>query len=160
MSGQDPFAGLLLEMQGQARQVQPPGWCLGKVMDIGPGRLLIRADGHDLDQEDLWIDPRLLAGHEEPIKIKFIPPEDGAAATLDIGGAWIQCYIPIDDSAIESMCLYELPGLLTQEIQGSMTLLANRIKPGDWVVLLPDTTGEYYYVLSKVVRPGDIISAD
>ena len=39
----DPFAGPLLEMQEQGRRVQPPGWCLGRVLEIGEGKLKILA---------------------------------------------------------------------------------------------------------------------
>ena len=41
-----------------------------------------------------------------------------------------------------------------------MELLENRLKVGDWVVLLPDETEEFYYVLTKVVQPHDIVPPD
>lgn len=84
----DPFAGLLLEMQEQGRRVQPPGWCLGRVLEIGEGKLKILANGHVLDEEDLWVPPQLLAGYEKDVELKLEleAPESGKA-NLNIGGA-------------------------------------------------------------------------
>ena len=82
MSQQDPYAGMLLEMQDQAVNVQPPGWCLGRVKAIGPGRLLIQANGMTLDEEDLRVNPKLLYDAQENVRITFT--EDGGEVTLGV----------------------------------------------------------------------------
>ena len=38
----------------------------------GTGVLRIVANGMELDEEDLWVDPRLLAGYEPPVQVKVI----------------------------------------------------------------------------------------
>ena len=159
MSGQgDPYAGLLLEMQEQARITQPPGWVLGTVMDVGDGRLKIRsADGQDLDEEDLWVDPRLLGGHDMPFQVQLTSDED-EAVTLDVGGAWVQVYIPISDAGVTTMQAYELPGTLSGTV--TMRVTGDRLKAGDRVAMLPTADGQSYYVMAKVVRPGDLVSPD
>lgn len=167
MSGLDPFAGLNLEMQAQARCVQPPQWCLGRVTAVGPGVLRIVANGHELDEEDLWVDPRLLAGHEPPVKVKVIltapaegeeksgsaDDEAGGGVTLDVGGTYVRTFIDTGLLIVESIPLWELPGTLTGTFFGTLEVLDNRLQVGDWVALLPDANEEFYYVLTKVVRP-------
>lgn len=159
MSGQgDPYAGFLLEMRDQARKILPPGWVLGTVVDVGDGRLKIRAeDGQELDEEDLWVDPRLLGGHESPFQVELSSVED-TKATLDIDGTYVRTYIPIGTSAITSIPLWELPGVLSGKV--TMKVTSDRLKVGDRVAMLPTADGQSYYVLTKVVRPGDIVSSD
>ena len=70
-----------------------------------------------------------------------------------MGGEWVQTYIPIGEIAITSQRLYELPGTLTGTFWGTLEVLDNRLQVGDWVALLPDKDEEFYYVLTKVVRP-------
>ena len=164
--GMDPFAGILLEMQDQARTVFPPSWCLGRVTASAPGVLRIQANGMELDEEDLWVDPRLLMGHELPaVRIQLTMPEDAdeedvCEVTMDMGGEWIRTWIPLGEAGIDTHRLYTMPGRLTGVIRGTVELLDNRLQVGDWVVLLPDQSGDYYYVLTKVVRPHDVISPD
>ena len=165
MSGSmDPFAGLALEMQRQAGKILPPRWRLGRVTAVGEGVLRIQAGGLELDEEDLWVDPRLLMGHEAPFRIKLTlsSGEGGetSEATLDIGGTRVRTFFQVAGTTISAIPLYGLPGTLSGVLQGEAELLSDRLQVGDWVVLLPDEQGEFYYVLTKVVRPGDIISAD
>ena len=164
----DPFAGITLEMQNQAKRVQPPGWRLGKVLAVGPGTLRIRAGGLDLDEEDLWVNPALLGGHEEPFLAKITlsaqdteaEDAEGAPHKLDVGGARVQTFIQIGTVTVSSIPLYDLPGVLTGVFTGTVELIGNRLKAGDWVVLLPDSNEEFYYVLTKVVQPHDVIPTD
>ena len=153
--GLDPFAGLNLEMQRQAKSILPPSWCLGRVTAVGPGTLRIVANGMELDEEDLWVNPRLLAGYEEPVQVKIALAEgkEACEVSLDVEGEWVQTYIPIGEVAITSQRLYELPGVFTGILRGTLEVLDNRLQVGDWVALLPDANEEFYYVLTKVVRP-------
>ena len=77
-----------------------------------------------------------------------------------MGGTYVQTRIQIGDIVVSSIPLYELPGTLSGVFQGTVELLENRLKVGDWVVLLPDETEEFYYVLTKVVQPHDIVPPD
>lgn len=160
--GLDPFAGLNLEMQRQAKTILPPQWCLGRVTAVGNGVLRIQANGHELDEEDLWVDPRLLAGHEEPVRVKITLAEEESESevTLDIGGSHVRTLINTGLSTITAIPLWSLPGTLTGTVFGTLEVLDNRLKVGDWVALIPDATEEFYYVLTKVVQPHDIISTD
>ena len=79
-------------------------------------------------------------------------------ATLDIGGAYVRTYIPIGNSAITSIPLWELPGVLSGKV--TMKVTSDRLKVGDRVAMLPTADGQSYYVLTKVVRPGDIVPSD
>lgn len=145
MSQQDPYAGMLLEMQDQAEEVQPPGWCLGRVTAIGPGRLIIQANGMTLDEEDLRVNPKLLYDAKEEVTITFTDKE--AKVTLGVQGdvnSW-----PVCSDSIVSLRLYDVPGTLAGTVKATIT--TRYLQVGDQVVLLPDAEGEIYYVLCKVV---------
>lgn len=145
MSQQDPYAGMLLEMQDQAVNVQPPGWCLGRVKAIGPGRLLIQANGMMLDEEDLRVNPKLLYDAKEEVTITFADKE--AKVTLGVQGdvnSW-----PVCSDGIVPLRLYNVPGTLAGTVKATIT--TRHLQVGDQVVLLPDQEGQIYYVLCKVV---------
>lgn len=145
MSQQDPYAGMLLEMQDQAEEVQPPGWCLGRVTAIGPGRLIIQANGMTLDEEDLRVNPKLLYDAKEEVTITFTDKE--SKVTLGVQGdvnSW-----PVCSDSIVSLRLYDVPGTLAGTVKATIT--TRHLQVGDQVVLLPDEEGEIYYVLCKVV---------
>lgn len=145
MSQQDPYAGMLLEMQDQAEEVQPPGWCLGRVTAIGPGRLIIQANGMTLDEEDLRVNPKLLYDAKEEVTITFTDKE--SKVTLGVQGdvnSW-----PVCSDSIVSLRLYDVPGTLAGTVKATIT--TRHLQVGDQVVLLPDAEGEIYYVLCKVV---------
>lgn len=146
MSQQDPYAGMLLEMQNQAVNVQPPGWCLGRVKAIGPGRLLIQANGMTLDEEDLRVNPKLLYDAQEHVRITFT--EDGGEVTLGVY-ATVESETICNPGQRTPLGLYGLPGYLSGTVK--VTITTQHLQVGDQVVLLPDQEGQIYYVLCKVV---------
>ena len=105
--------------------------------------------------------PQLLAGYEKDVELKLEleAPESGKA-NLNIGGASVSTLIMVAGDIISSIPLYNLPGTLTGTVQGKVTLLTDRIQKDDWVVLLPDVNEEFYYVMTKVVKPHDPAAAD
>lgn len=161
MSPEDPYTGLLLEVDKRAQSQQSPGMLLGTVLDVGEGRLVIRAGGMTLDEQDLMVDAHLLARKEVPFRITIQVPgeqEKGeevpqSSVTLDVGGTSVRTHINTGDTIITSIPLWELPGTLTGTVTGTVTLESERLAAGDQVLLLPDAEGQTYYVLFKVVRP-------
>lgn len=161
MNPEDAYAGLLLEMDKRAKGQQPPGLLRGTVMDVGEGRLVIRAGGMTLDEQDLMVDAHLLARREVPFRITIqVPGEQKEGeevpesfVTLDVDGKGVRTYINTGDAIITSIPLWELPGTLTGTVTGTVTLESERLAVGDQVLLLPDAEGQTYYVLFKVVRP-------
>lgn len=134
MNPEDPYTGLLLEVDKRAKSQQPPGLLRGTVLDVGEGRLVIQAGGMTLDEQDLMVDARLWPKQEVPFRI-----------TLDIDGASVRTHINTGMAVITSIPLWELPGTVTLE--------SERLAVGDQVLLLPDAEGQTYYVLFKVVSP-------
>ena len=134
MNAEDPYSGLLLEIDKRAQGQWPPGLLRGTVLDVGEGRLVIQAGGMTLDEQDLMVDARLWPRQEGPFRI-----------TLDIDGASVRTSIDTGMAVITSIPLWELPG--------TVTLNSHRLAVGDQVLLLPDAEGQIYYVLCKVVRP-------
>ena len=148
---EDPYAGLLLEMDGRARGVQPLVWCLGTVVTAEPGHLVIHANGMDLDEEDLYVNPSLLPG-QRPDRVAV--ELSASPATLDVGGKNVRTHLDLGMSGvIEQIPLWELPGTLTGTLSGSVRRTETALAPGDQVVLLPDGEGQTYFVLCKAVRP-------
>ena len=147
---EDPYAGLLLEMDGRARGVQPLVWCLGTVVTAEPGHLVIHANGMDLDEEDLYVNPSLLP-EQRPDQVAV--ELSASRATLDIEGKNVRTAIPVGSGIIEQIPLWELPGTLTGTLSGSIRRTRTALAPGDQVVLLPDGEGQTYFVLCKAVRP-------
>ena len=148
---EDPYAGLLLEMDSRARGVQTPVWCLGTVVTAEPGRLVIHANGMDLDGEDLYVNPNLLP-EQRPDQVAV--ELSASPATLDIGGKDVRTYLNLGMSGvIEQLPLWELPGTLTGTLSGSARRTGSALAPGDQVVLLPDGEKQTYFVLCKAVRP-------
>lgn len=145
MNQQDPYSGILLEMQDQAVNVQPLGWCLGRVTAIGPGRLIIQANGMTLDEQDLRVNPMLLYDEQETVKITFADKTN--KITLGVNDN-VTAWPPCSDHKLQIM-YYDIPGLLSGTVEATIT--TRRLKVGDQVVLLPDAEGEIYYVLCKVV---------
>ena len=148
---EDPYAGLIDAMRSQAGKVQPPGWCLGTVVTASP--LVIRANGMELDRDDLLVDPRLLEGWEVPCSLQL--SLTSGSVTLDIGGKSVETSLMVGDFLISSLPLYELPGTLSGTLAATGTLRQTKgaLAPGDRVVLLPDGEGQTYIVLCKVVTP-------
>lgn len=132
MSGLDPYAGILLEMQDQSRKVQTPGWCLGTVLAV-EGGLRIQADGQELDREDLLVDPRLLAEDGQP-----------KALAMELTTGAVTARVGVNTYGAD---------ILAGNLLGTFTLPEDALQAGDQVVLLPDREGQLYYVVCKVVRP-------
>lgn len=151
MNAEDPYAGLLLEMDKRAKSQQPPGLLRGTVLDVGVGRLVVRAGGMTLDEHDLMVNAQLLARREVPYQI--VMNLKTSSVKLDIGGKAVQTKIQTASELIESIPLYDLPGTLTGTVTGTVALDSDRLAPGDQVLLLPDAEGQTYYVLFKVVSP-------
>lgn len=151
MNSEDPYSGILLEMDKRAMGVQPPGLLLGTVLEAGAGHLVIRAGGMELDQEDLLVNARLLAKKEIPYQVSLDLSQ--GQVTLDVGGELVKTYIPMGMNPIQEIPLYELPGALSGTIKGTIQAESERLEKGDRVLLLPDSEGQTYYVLCKVVSP-------
>lgn len=155
MNPEDPYTGLLLEMDRRAKGQQPPGLLRGTVLDVGEGRLVIRTGGMTLDEQDLMADPRLLPRKAAPrrVTVQLSRTDPTSAVTLDVGGKEVQTRINTGTSVISSIPLYTLPGTLLGELSGVVTWDSDWLAVGDQVLLLPDADEQVYYVLSKVVSP-------
>lgn len=132
MNGMDAYAGILMEMRDQSKKVQAPGWCLGTVLAV-EGGLRIKADGYELDREDLLVDPRLLAEDGQP-----------KALAMELNTGAVTARVGVNTYAAD---------IMSGNLRGTFTLPEDALHVGDQVVLLPDREGQLYYVVCKVVRP-------
>ena len=66
---EDPYSGLLLEMDQRAQKAQPAGWCTGTVLGAGMNYISVRANGMTLEREDLRLDSRLVRITEDGTEV-------------------------------------------------------------------------------------------
>ena len=148
-TARDPYAGLLRVIRDEARGQNPKGLCIGTVISPEPD-LKIRADGHDLDREDLRLPWRLtqrgqtvlLSGLEWPLTADL--PETifygtciihSAAGDL-IGEAQVTrpAEVVEGETAAEAAATFPPP-----------------LAAGDEVLLEPSEDGQIYYVIDRMV---------
>lgn len=151
-NGRDPYFRLLSTMRQEASGLAPLYFCLGEVLEISEETLRIRADGHELDEEDLFINDQLRVNFEEEAEITLDAPEltmtgtlHGAAAPCPNGG---HSFFQVD--RITEGCICD---------ETARYKVKYRLAAGDTVLLIPDRDRQVYYVVMKVVKHG-AVSAD
>lgn len=148
----NPFAELAGIMLPDPQEIHS-GVCLGKVLDAKDGRLVIFADGQELDQDDLMLNAMLAWDYHEDIKATY--HEGGGEVELGVFRD-VKCHISVAGADVEVMRLYGLPGYLNGTVEVKLT--SQRLKTGDQVLLLPAADKQLYYVLCKVVMAGEYIA--
>lgn len=151
-TGRDPYLRLLNTVRKEADGLSPLYFCLGKVLEISATTLRIRADGHELDEDDLLINDQLRVNFEEEAEITLDTPDltmtgmlMGAASPCPNGG---HSFFQV--SSIEEGRIYD---------ETARYKVKYRLAAGDTVLLIPDRDRQVYYVVMKVVKHG-AVSAD
>ena len=138
--GRDPYLELLGLIRSQAAGEIPLHVCLGEVLSYdGPGDILGRADGHELDAEDLWI--------ADELKCDFSGSRmlNGISAVRFSGHATCG---PYQHSWFDIKSLSSPMRAVTGPDPDNP-----RLKKGDIVLLIPDRERQTYFLICKVVRP-------
>lgn len=146
----DPFAGILSEMDGRAKRAVTWPFCLGTVREAGPGRLVIRSDGMDLDQDELYVAEYLTEGWTEQLTGLSWP----LTASLPEATFHGTCEVIISGTRVTGTAQVTRPpetveGVTTDEDSATHTA---RLAAGDPVLLLKSQDGQTYYVMCKFVR--------
>lgn len=140
----DPYVGLNQYFGRKAAGAVPPWYVVGKVISTSP--LKIRADGLDLDIEDLYIAQHLTAGWSEQLT----------------GLAW-QVLSTLPQKSFHGKCLCGLSSGTCQvtrpeeEVKGKTAETAPvthgaLLKAGDTVLLLRSGDGQTYYIIERMVK--------
>ncbi len=149
-NGRDPYLRLLDTMRQEASGLAPLYFCLGEVLEISEDTLRIRADGHELDAEDLFINDQLRVNFEEEAEVMMDTPD------LEVSGN-LHGMIPTCGAG-PGHRIFEVSGISDGRICDATARykVKYRLKAGDTVLLIPDRDRQIYYIVMKVVKHGTI----
>lgn len=142
----DPFLGLNEHIRTQAMGQFPRLYAVGKVLSINP--LLIRAEGMNLDREDLRVAQHLLPGWREQLTELGWP----VTSTLPLKRFYgkCECVYSVGDAYVDRP---------EETVEGLTTEAAGvthgwGLSEGDEVLLIPSEDSQTYYVVEKLVEVG------
>lgn len=146
-NGRDPYLGLLNTMRDEAQALAPVYFCLGEVLEVTETTLRVKADGHELDQDDLLINDMLRVNYEEEAHVEI------AAADTDIQGQFLgmaTCGLGVHGS-------FDITSMASGHIKATEKYRVEyRLAAGDLVLLIPSSDRQTYYLVMKVVRHGAV----
>lgn len=145
----DPFVGLNAHMRAQARKTAPPGCTVGTVIKAEP--LVVRADGYDLDGDDLLVAEHLTATWREPLTELNWP----LTARLPRKRFFGICKVPTQGGYMECECYVDRPEetVSGETAEAAAVTHGPAFAVGDKVLLQPSPDGQIYYLLERLVRP-------
>lgn len=142
MNGRDPYYGFWEMSRAESAGLMPLVYCIGTVLESAPGRLRVRADGHELDEDDLYVNEALRWSFQEKAELQITEGQ--------LLGATDACLLGAAHSSFTAQGGY-LKG--TYKAEG-------RLKAGDEVLLIPSADRQVYYLVMKVVSGRESVSAD
>ena len=143
-NARDPYVGLNEYFGRKASEAVPSWYAVGKVISTSP--LKIRADGMDLDLEDLYLAEHLTAGWQEqltglswPLTAKL--PQKTFQGTCKCELSSGTCQVIRTEETVEGKTAKEAPAT-----HGAL------LHAGDQVLLLRSADGQTYYVIERLVK--------
>ena len=135
-TARDPFVGLNRLIERRAEETQRSWYAIGKVLSVSP--LKIRADGMDLDREDLRVPESLfpnLAPTAQGRGIQAVLPKKVFAG---------YCEIWVNGGTVRGDAFVTRP---EEAVQSKVPLSA-----GDEVLLLRSGDAQTYYLIERMVK--------
>lgn len=154
MNGQtarDAYLSLLNLMREEAGGLAPLYFCMGTVLEVSSKSISVQANGHTLTEEDLKINDNLRASWMEDEEMD-IAMEDGLAFSGDLKGDIPGCGYGGGHSSFAVSGISG--GKLRQE--KARVKVPWRLAAGDKVLLIPDQSRQFFYLVMKVVDYGAI----
>ena len=142
-TARDPYVGLALQIQEQAKSCFPSYYAIGKVLSLSPMR--IRAEGMDLDRGDVKLARHLLPNWREEL--------GGLSwsVTVQLPYAELNGECKVGDSS--GTCTVKRPAqTLTGQTAAAAQVTHKGLQAGDEVLLLRSEDGQTYYVIDKLVE--------
>ena len=135
-TARDPFVGLNRLIERRAEETQRSWYAIGKVLSVSP--LKIRADGMDLDWEDLRVPESLFPN--------FAPTAQGRGiqAVLPEKVLTGYCEIWVNGGLVRGDAYVTRPA---ETVQSKVPLAA-----GDEVLLLRSGDAQTYYLIERMVK--------
>ena len=146
-NARDPYVGLNEYSGRKASEAVPSWYAVGKVISTSP--LKIRADGMDLDLEDLYLAEHLTAGWQEQLTGLSWPltarlPQKMFQGTCKCELSSGTCQVVRTEETVEGKTAKEAPAT-----HGAL------LHAGDQVLLLRSADGQTYYVVERMVKVYD-----
>ncbi len=143
-NARDPYVGLNQYFGRKAAGAVPSWYAVGKVISTSP--LKIRADGMDLDIEDLYIDKHLTSsrntsqtGLTRPLPADLPRKQFDGKCNCSYGSG--SCYVIRPEETVEGKTTKAAP--ITH---GAL------LKAGDTVLLIRSEDGQTYYLIERLVK--------
>ena len=146
-NARDPYVGLNEYFGRKASEAVPSWYAVGKGISTSP--LKIRADGMDLDLEDLYLAEHLTAGWQEQLTGLSWPltarlPQKMFQGTCKCELSSGTCQVVRTEETVEGKTAKEAPAT-----HGAL------LHAGDQVLLLRSADGQTYYVVERMVKVYD-----
>ena len=143
-NARDPYVGLNEYFGRKASEAVPSWYAVGKVISTSP--LKIRADGMDLDLEDLYLAEHLTAGWQEQLtglswSLTARLPQKMFQGTCKCELSSGTCQVVRTEETVEGKTAKEAPAT-----HGAL------LHAGDQVLLLRSADGQTYYVIERLVK--------
>lgn len=142
----DPFVGLNQYIRQEARGQYVPAYAIGTVISTAP--LLIRADGMDLDKDDLLV-PAHLTKADWPV-VSTLPYKALKGSYNALTG---EVTVARPEEKVSGVPRWA-------EKQQIASPALEWLKVGETVLLLRTDDGQTYCVVERMVRPDEPVSSD
>ena len=143
-TARDPYVGLNQYFGRKAAKAVPSWYAVGKVIATSP--LKIRADGMDLETEDLYIAEHLSAGWQERLSGLSWPLTAELAQKTLLG----ECTCSLSSGKCQVIRPQEtVTGKTAAEATATHGAL---LHAGDQVLLIRSGDGQTYYVIERLVK--------
>lgn len=143
-NARDPYVGLNQYFGRKAAEAVPSWYAVGKVIATSP--LKIRADGMDLETEDLYIAEHLSAGWQERLCGLSWPLTAELAQKTLLG----ECTCSLSSGKCQVIRPQEtVTGKTAAEATATHGAL---LRAGDQVLLIRSGDGQTYYVIERLVK--------
>ena len=143
-NGRDPYFDMLRMVREEAAGQIPLYVCLGQVLKATEKELLVLADGHQLDQDDILVADWLKPAWEE--KADLLLQEE-----LTMAGQLNGAASPCPNGSHNYFRVDSIAGGKIQDKKARYKPAELRLKEKDIVLLIPDQDRQIYYLITKVV---------
>ena len=143
-NGRDPYFELLNMVRGEAAGQIPLYFCLGQILKATEEELVVLADGHELDQEDILVADWLKPAWEE--KAEILLQEE-----LTMSGQLNGAASPCPNVSHNYFTVNNIKGGKIEDKKAKYKPAELRLKENDIVLLIPDRDRQIYYLITKVV---------
>lgn len=153
-TGRDPYVGILDVVRTEAQELSPLYFCIGTVLSVDKEKILVQADGHELDNDDLLINDQL---RDTWMEDEWMDIEMGGswAPEMELSGRLNGSASPCANGSHSYFNVTDTSGGRLRQEKASV-VPPWRLAKGDKVLLIPNESRQLYYLVMKVVAYGTV----